>query len=91
MKKVKVCSEECIGCGACIAVDSEHFDFDNENGCSKVISENNIEENATLMEAIDSCPVGAIKLFDGCENENCTCDPCNCGEDCKCNDINKEA
>lgn len=31
MKKIIVDDEKCIGCGACVAIDSEHFDF-NEDG-----------------------------------------------------------
>ena len=31
MKKICVNEEQCIGCGACVAIDSEHFDF-NDSG-----------------------------------------------------------
>ena len=74
MKKINVIEEQCIGCGACIAIDSEHFDFDCEKGISKVISYENTESE-TVQEAIDACPVSAIELTD-----------CNCGEGCKCGD-----
>ena len=37
MKKIIVNDETCIGCGACIAIDSEHFDFDSD-GRSYAIS-----------------------------------------------------
>ncbi|MBQ8659640.1 MAG: ferredoxin [Bacilli bacterium] len=74
MKKINVIEEQCIGCGACIAIDSEHFDFDSEKGISKVISNENTESE-TVQEAIDACPVSAIELTD-----------CNCGEGCKCGD-----
>ena len=84
MKKVKVIDDKCIGCGACIAIDSEHFDFDPEKGISMVISEANIEESEAVKEAVDACPVGAIEYFEGCANDKCQCDPCNCGDDCKC-------
>ena len=83
MKKVKVEKEKCIGCGACVAIDSTHFDFDNETGLSKVISQNDIE-NSKVQEAIDSCPVGAIEMFDGCDNKDCSCNPCEC-DNCTCN------
>ena len=89
MKKVKVLEDKCIGCGACVAVDPEHFDF-SDAGVSKVISEQNVEGNATLQEACDGCPVGAIEIFDGCENEKCTCNPCKCEGECKCNDVDKK-
>ena len=87
MKKVRVDNEKCFGCGACVATDPEHFAFD-DNGLSKVISEKNVEGNTTLEDTVESCPVGAIELFEtDCTNEKCTCNPCTCGEDCKCNDI----
>ena len=77
MKKLVV-NDSCIGCGACIAVDSEHFDF-NEDGLSHAISNENLE-TAELQNAIASCPVNAIKLTD--ENEE-KCNECgNCQGDC---------
>ena len=88
MKKVSVDNERCFGCGTCVYLDPEHFSFDNESGISKVISESNVENNDKLNEAIESCPVNAIEIFEtDCTNEKCTCNPCNCGADCKCNDI----
>ena len=77
MTKITVNEDTCIGCGACIAIDSEHFDF-NEDGKSSVIKDNNYETDE-LKNAISSCPVGAIKL------EGCNCgDECKCGDDCAC-------
>lgn len=71
MKKIVV-DEKCIGCGACVAIDPTHFDFDNELGTSKVISQENIESEG-VREAMDACPVGAIALAE-CEGcPNCTC------------------
>lgn len=55
---IKVDETKCIGCGACVAIDSEHFDFD-ENGLSKVISQDMTNFSA---DVIDSCPVGAISV-----------------------------
>ena len=60
MKKIKVLTDQCIGCGACVGIDPEHFDF-NEDGLSHVISEENVDSEA-LKEAIESCPVGIISL-----------------------------
>lgn len=88
MKKVKVDKDKCIGCGACISIDGEHFDFDSEKGVSVVISQKNVVENETINEAIseavDACPVGAIEVFDGCDNEKCLCNPCTCEGECNC-------
>ena len=65
MKKIKVLTDQCIGCGACVGIDPEHFDF-NEDGLSHVISEENLESEA-LKDAIDSCPVGIISLEESAE------------------------
>ena len=86
MSKLCVNEEQCIGCGACVAIDAEHFDF-NDNGLSNAISQENLESDS-LKSAIESCPTGAIKLGDEkCDCcENCTGDEnCDCGcEDCHC-------
>lgn len=92
MKKIIVNDETCIGCGACIAIDNEHFDF-NDDGRSCVISNENLESN-DLSNAIESCPVAAISIekFEcdcdndcqyedekSCDNEcQCSCDGCHC-------------
>ena len=55
---IKVDETKCIGCGACVAIDSEHFDFD-ENCLSKVISQDMTNFSA---DVVDSCPVGAISV-----------------------------
>lgn len=66
MKKIDV-NENCIGCGACIAIDPEHFDF--EGSLSKPINNENLDSKA-LNDAIDSCPVGAISIVDDNENNH---------------------
>ena len=66
MKKIIV-NENCIGCGMCIAIDNEHFDF--QDGLSHAISNENLDSEA-LKNAIDSCPVGAIKIEDDSEENN---------------------
>lgn len=81
MKKVNVDNSACIGCGACVAIDPTHFDF-NDDGLSSVISNDNLD-GEDLTNAIESCPTGAISLS-GCGNENCECEDCHCGDDCHC-------
>lgn len=83
MKKLIVKDDICIGCGACVAIDSGHFDFDDQ-GLSSVISEENIETDE-VQNAINSCPVGAIKIVDEEETEH-TCEECdhNCEGHCNC-------
>lgn len=93
MKNLEVNEDACIGCGSCIAVDPEHFDF-NDDGLAKVISDTNLETNS-LINAVGSCPTGAIVLNNaspcegctGCDSkeESCSCtDDCSCGESCNC-------
>lgn len=90
MEKLNVNEEQCIGCGACVAIDSEHFDF-NENGLSSVIKEDNLD-SANLKSAMESCPTGAISIGDESQNKNCACcdnctgdDNCDCGcDNCEC-------
>lgn len=58
MKKIVVNKDACIGCGACIAIDPEHFTFD-DNGLSEVISDESTE-NMEVKNAMESCPTSAI-------------------------------
>lgn len=55
---IKVDKTTCIGCGACVAIDPEHFGFD-ENGLSDVISN---EPTTSTAEAASACPVEAISI-----------------------------
>lgn len=83
MKKLNVNKEACIGCGACVAIDSEHFDF-GDDGLSEAISQENLDSE-NVANAISSCPTNAISIAD-VEGEEKEC--CSCCEDkeCCCND-----
>lgn len=87
MKKLIVDDSNCIGCGACVSIDPEHFEF-SEAGTSKVISNDNLESKE-LANAIDSCPVCVIKITEAEENQiedkNETSTECECGNHCNCN------
>lgn len=60
--------ERCIGCGACVAVDPEHWELKGDKARlkrgkisgSKAVLE--LKELGNAKEAVDACPVGAIKL-----------------------------
>ena len=67
MKKIKVLTENCIGCGACVGIDPEHFTF-NDEGYSIPKSNENLDSES-LMNAIESCPVGIISFEEVKENE----------------------
>ena len=95
MKKIYVNEEACIGCGACVAIDGEHFDF-NDDGLSEVISNENIETEEA-KNAISSCPTNAISYIEEteeenkCNCENCTCENCECdGDECHCSGCNED-
>ena len=65
MEKVKVDQEKCIGCGACTAIASEVFSFDEER-VAKTEEDNNILDNMSeelkndVLDALDGCPTSAI-------------------------------
>ena len=65
MKKLVVDTVKCMGCGACVGCDSEHFDFD-DSGLCEVISQENIECES-VAQAIDGCPTGAIDIKEEAE------------------------
>ena len=49
--------EKCIGCGACASVCSEVFEL-GDDGKARVKAQKNL---SCVKEAINSCPVDAIK------------------------------
>jgi len=59
-KKVQVDQELCIGCGACVNLCPEIFELQ-KDGKSRVIIEN-LCKQCDYEIAINSCPVGAIKV-----------------------------
>ena len=60
VKKIVLKTESCIGCGACIGIDGEHFEFSDE-GFSIIKSQDNLD-SPSLSDAIDACPVAIISL-----------------------------
>ena len=67
MKKLNVDQVKCIGCGACVGLDPDHFDFD-DSGLSSVISQENLETEE-LEQAKEGCPTGAINI-EGDDNQS---------------------
>lgn len=62
MKKIKINKETCIGCGTCVAIAPKTFKL-GKDGKASVITPLGDDE-ATIKQAIDSCPVGAIEYAD---------------------------
>jgi ferredoxin len=65
MEKVKVDSERCLRCGACIACAPENFDY-GDDGESVVINDTVTDE---VRQAVDMCPVSAIEIVEEEEEE----------------------
>ena len=62
--KAKILDNLCIGCGACVALVPDEFDFSDE-GYAIAKNEEVKEENKDLvLEAKDNCPTGAITIED---------------------------
>lgn len=59
--KVNVNSDACIGCGACAAIASDVFEINDEGISEVVVSEVSDSDKDDVVEAIESCPTGAIE------------------------------
>lgn len=63
-KMIKVNKEKCLGCGMCVGINSDIFEFD-DDGLAKADNDKINENNENDVEdAINSCPVGAIEKED---------------------------
>ncbi len=69
--KIEIDREDCIACGTCYSLDTEHFESDEDgkgqliNGqTDETISTRTFEDNNVdqAKEAEDSCPVSVIKI-----------------------------
>jgi len=58
--KVTVNKETCIGCGACVAICPAVFELKEGKSSVKKQPSNEKEENC-VKEAVEACPVDAIK------------------------------
>ncbi len=59
--KVKVNSEACIGCAACVSICPDVFEI-NDDGLSQAkVEEVEKDKEQEVMDAKDSCPTGAIE------------------------------
>ena len=70
IKKVVINKDKCLGCGMCVGIESDVFDFD-DDGLAKVNNDNiNDDNKENVNNAIDSCPVAAIEVVDDNNKEN---------------------
>ena len=59
--KLEINKEKCLGCGMCVGINSDIFEFD-DDGLTKVDNTKINDDNTEDAEnAINSCPVGAIE------------------------------
>ena len=49
----------CIGCGLCTSIEPNVFQM-NDGGKAEVIADTTSDTEQTVIEAIESCPTGAI-------------------------------
>ena len=69
MKSVKVNKEKCIGCGACVSIAPNVFDFD-DDGLSKAKVLEVENTNSDVDTAKDCCPTGAIEVKENEKKED---------------------
>ena len=60
--KAKVNKEGCIGCGMCVSICPDVFDFDTEGKAQAVDEEVSEKYINDIKEARDSCPVSVIDV-----------------------------
>jgi len=60
--KVKVEKEKCIGCGTCAALAKDTFQMTSDNKAEVKSGEH--DEDDTVLQAAQSCPVNAIEVED---------------------------
>ncbi len=58
-KKVRIETEECIGCESCVELCPEVFEFDSDAEKARVILPEGGDE-ACIEEAVSTCPVECI-------------------------------
>lgn len=59
--KIYVDQELCIGCGACVDVAPDLFDYNDADLVDAIVDEVSADQEDLVQEAIDSCPTDAIK------------------------------
>lgn len=59
--KLSIDRDLCIGCGLCATIDDEIFAMD-DTSVATVIAQPEGKNEVTALDAVQSCPVGAILL-----------------------------
>lgn len=58
---LKVNKDKCIGCGQCISICDEVFDFDDDNLATVKVNTIPEDKEDEAITAKESCPTGAIE------------------------------
>jgi len=61
--KLSIDRDLCIGCGLCATIDDEIFAMD-DTSVATVIAQPEGKHEATALDAVQSCPAGAILVDD---------------------------
>lgn len=60
MEKLRVNSDACIRCGACVGMLPEIFKFGEDDVAEVITEEIPEDKKEDVIDAIESCPTGAI-------------------------------
>lgn len=60
MMRAYVDQDTCIGCGLCVTICPEVFQL-NADGKAEAMADTTDDNRDSVLEAIDSCPVSAIR------------------------------
>jgi len=64
IRKIVVDREACIGARSCVLVAGKTFQMDDENLAYVMKDSSGYEDDDTILQAAQSCPVLAIHLYD---------------------------
>lgn len=60
--KIKIDKKKCINCGTCVALAGKTFVLDSDNKAE--LTKGEWDDDATILQAAQSCPVLAIEIKD---------------------------
>lgn len=64
IRKIVVDRDGCIGARSCVLVAGQTFQMDDENLAYVTADESKYEDDDTILQAAQACPVLAIHLYD---------------------------
>lgn len=58
---LKIDKDKCIGCGQCVSICEDVYNFDEDNLATVVENPVKEEHKENAMSALENCPTGAIE------------------------------